>query len=328
MNTERSSAIAPTFPPPPAAATASSTSITTTTATTTTIQGNSQIRRAPSNTNSNLQGHRQRTIPRLKSNLSAIDSKFIELTRCLYQAKAIVQDLSSFYDSVLPALSLSTYHEPALPPQKGAGSVAFLHYIKQYLDDNFIKFTRLCKVLIMILSRLEQSGQVKLERVQSFRNEIMEEWRIASDIKRRIQTYLHQNNSLFDGSSGNMPAFSTSHSADQHQQSQQQQQQPTTAANQVNTYRNISTHLFPTVDQQQFQHQQSPSLLYGDPTSSHHAYHHHNPYHQSYHHTGSVDTHMSTSQAPAMTSVGMMESMGCSDSPTTQIGSPTSTVSG
>ncbi|SAM07431.1 hypothetical protein [Absidia glauca] len=145
--------------------------------------------------------HRQRTVPRLRSNLSAIDSQFIELTRCLYQAKTIVQDLTSFHFSILPMLSLSKLHDTTTPPQSGVGSAAFHQHIKQYLDDNFTKFTKMCKVLMMILSRLEQNQQVRQERILSFRNEIMEEWRVASDIKRRIHAYLQQNNSIFDGSS-------------------------------------------------------------------------------------------------------------------------------
>jgi transcriptional regulatory protein LevR len=80
-------------------------------------------------------------------------------------------------------------------------STAFHQHIKQYLDDNFTKFTKLCKALMMILSRLEQKQQVKQERILSFRREIMEEWRVASDIKRRIHSYLQQNYSIFDGSS-------------------------------------------------------------------------------------------------------------------------------
>ncbi|CAO3594345.1 unnamed protein product [Absidia cylindrospora] len=141
------------------------------------------------------------TIPSLRSSLSAVDTRFVEFTRCLYQAKTIVQDLSSFHASILPTLSLSTYHDPAHSPNEGIGSAAFLQHIKQYLEEKFTKFTKLCKILMMILSRLEQNVQVKLERVQSFRNEILEEWRVANDIKRQIQTYLHQNNHLFDGSS-------------------------------------------------------------------------------------------------------------------------------
>ncbi|KAI8343017.1 hypothetical protein BC941DRAFT_447857 [Chlamydoabsidia padenii] len=166
------------------------------------------------NTNSisSFAQRRQRSLPRMRSNLSTIDSKFVELTRCLYQAKSIVQDLSSFYTTVLPMLSLSTHNDPTLSPtspqrhsyfssqQHGFGSMAFHQHIKQYLDDNFGKFTKLCKILMMILARLEQNAQVKPERVQSFRNEIMDEWRVASDIKQRIHTYLHQNNKLFDGS--------------------------------------------------------------------------------------------------------------------------------
>ncbi|ORZ24314.1 hypothetical protein BCR42DRAFT_402667 [Absidia repens] len=151
-----------------------------------------------SNTRHSSQRHR--TIPCTRSILSVVEVRFIELTRCLYQAKAIVQDLSSFHASILPTLSLSTYHCPTHLSNEGIGSAPFLQHIKQYLDEKFKKFTKLCRILMMILSRLEQNVQVKPERVQSFRNEIMEEWRVANDIKQQIQTYLHQNNHLFDGS--------------------------------------------------------------------------------------------------------------------------------
>ncbi|ORZ04951.1 Mpp10 protein-domain-containing protein [Absidia repens] len=271
--------------------------------------------------NTGIFSNRQRTIPRLRSNISAVDSKFIELTRCLYQAKTIVQDLTSFHASVLPTLSLSTYHDPTHSPQQRIGSVAFLQHIKQYLDDNFTKFTKLCKILMMILSRLEQNAQVKQERVQSFRNEIMEEWRIASDIKRRIQTYLQQNNTLFDGTSSGTAAPSTS-------MRDQLQSSPISSTPHCSSFHfPVSNH---TSDQQRFQQQQqqqqqqrsspltSPSSKPFDPISRH-----------TLHSTSTTESSISAFQVADMASGSILESRTCSESPSAgQIGSPASTISG
>ncbi|CAO3589567.1 unnamed protein product [Absidia cylindrospora] len=256
--------------------------------------------------NTGIFSNRQRTIPRLQSNISAVDSKFIELTRCLYQAKTIVQDLTSFHASVLPTLSLSTYHDPTQSPQQRIGSVAFLQHIKQYLDDNFTKFTKLCKILMMILSRLEQNAQVKQERVQSFKNEIMEEWRIASDIKRRIQTYLQHNNTLFDGTSSGTTTIPSTPMREQLQPS------PISSAPHYSSYHFPVSN--PTSDQQHFQQQQqqrlSPSSKPFDLLSRH-----------SLHSTSTTESSISAFQ--------VTESITCSESPSTgQIGSPASTVSG
>ncbi|CAO3609360.1 unnamed protein product [Cunninghamella echinulata] len=56
---------------------------------------------------------------------------------------------------------------------------------------------------MMVLSRLEQHSETKQERIASFRKDIIEEWRVAVEIRQRLQSFLNQNTNLFDGSMDN-----------------------------------------------------------------------------------------------------------------------------
>ncbi|CAO3624067.1 unnamed protein product [Cunninghamella blakesleeana] len=173
------------------------------------------------------------TIPRINSTRTPIDSSFIEVIRSIHQIKSIVQSLLNFQAEVIPTLSLSTYYDSSVaavvaaaaqqnknmnnnhnhnhnhnnsnvpPIKRDLGSLEFINQIQHYLDDTFQKLERLCKIIMMILSRLEQTSQVKQERIISFRNDIIDEWRIAIDIRQRLQAFLNQNTNLFDGSINN-----------------------------------------------------------------------------------------------------------------------------
>ncbi|KAI9300758.1 hypothetical protein BJ944DRAFT_272520 [Cunninghamella echinulata] len=144
---------------------------------------------------------RHRSIPRQStiSSLRPIDSSFIEVVRCLHQIKAIVQSLLNFQAEVIPTLSLSTYQDPTTK----TGSIEFFNHIQQYLNNTFHKLERLCKIIMMVLSRLEQHSETKQERIASFRKDIIEEWRVAVEIRQRLQSFLNQNTNLFDGSMDN-----------------------------------------------------------------------------------------------------------------------------
>lgn len=112
------------------------------------------------------------------STLSNSDRNFIEFTRCLYKAKSVVQELQTFSTAVGPTLSNSS--------GQFEYEVDFTSRVKQYLDDSFCKFNHMCKILLLVLSRLESGQTVRRERIDSFRQELVEEWRKASIIKQDL----------------------------------------------------------------------------------------------------------------------------------------------
>lgn len=122
------------------------------------------------------------------------DRVFVDFCRCLYQAKAVVRDLESFSNSVCPALS----QYPKLLKDKKEitrfGNGLLLKQVNQYLNTTFRKFTRLCKILMIVLTQMEVNsiGQIKRERIDSFRFEVWEEWKTATSIKQRLISFTQQ----------------------------------------------------------------------------------------------------------------------------------------
>ncbi|KAI7885105.1 hypothetical protein K492DRAFT_172455 [Lichtheimia hyalospora FSU 10163] len=123
------------------------------------------------------------------------DRTSIEFTRCLYQAKNIVKELERFSESICPALKVSPFNgfsaassldDPRLC------SKDFVSRVNRYLDDTFNRFSRLCKVLLMVLEKMQRSPDIRRERVVSFRTEVMEQIRIAEIIRLRIISYIQQ----------------------------------------------------------------------------------------------------------------------------------------
>ncbi|CEG77501.1 hypothetical protein RMATCC62417_12241 [Rhizopus microsporus] len=158
----------------------------------------------------------------MKSNyrqISLNDKAFIDVCRCLYQAKAIVCDLQSFSNTVCPAL---TQYSKLLNNEKlndRTNSDILLKQVKEYLNTTFRKFTRLCKMLLYILTQMEENsaGQVKRERIDSFRTEVWQEWKMATQIKQQLiqlaqlsDTYTK---STFTDTSNNNNASSSSSSS-------------------------------------------------------------------------------------------------------------------
>ncbi|KAI9250779.1 hypothetical protein BY458DRAFT_493776 [Sporodiniella umbellata] len=110
------------------------------------------------------------------SRLSKSDQSFIEFTRCLYKAKSIMLELQTFSKTVGPSL----YRENKINPED------FVHYVRLYLDGSIRKFNQLCKVLLAVLSRLESNQAVRKERIHSFRQEVLDEWKKASGLKQDL----------------------------------------------------------------------------------------------------------------------------------------------
>ncbi|KAI9493553.1 hypothetical protein BDB00DRAFT_822481 [Zychaea mexicana] len=164
--------------------------------------------------------HRTHTTPRYdplsssNNRLSATDRTFIDFTRCLYQTKAIVKGLQQFSNSICPALRLSPFnghsassslHDPRL------SSEDFVRHVNQYLDNTFQKVSRLCKMLLLILERIERSGEVKRERIDSFRTEVWEQMRIATYTKETLIRYIQQH---IDSASPSIHSVVTSPASD------------------------------------------------------------------------------------------------------------------
>ncbi|KAG2173045.1 hypothetical protein INT44_007018 [Umbelopsis vinacea] len=127
------------------------------------------------------------------------DQAFIEFSRCLYQAKTIVKELQAFSANVSPSLRMSMLRQNNLTHgqdnQKDTAE-QFLNSIRHYLDTTFEKFTRLCKVLLFVLTKMESSGSVRIERITSFRRDVWDAWKVANDIKARLTALIEQE-SLF-----------------------------------------------------------------------------------------------------------------------------------
>jgi hypothetical protein len=123
------------------------------------------------------------------STLSKSDQNLIEFTRCLYKAKSVVQELQIFSTTVGPTLYLpnSIKHEIQINAND------FTRHIKIYLDESIHKFNQLCKVLLVVLSTLESNQSVKRERIDSFRQELVDEWRKATNIKQDLLKLIQYN---------------------------------------------------------------------------------------------------------------------------------------
>lgn len=122
------------------------------------------------------------------SSLNISDKSFVEFCRCLYQAKAVVRELESFSATVSPALSQYPKFIEANKEVVKHKDGILLQQVNHYLNTTFRKFTRLCKLLMVVLTQMEasSSGKIKRERIDSFRFEVWEEWKTATSIKQRL----------------------------------------------------------------------------------------------------------------------------------------------
>ncbi|KAL9537664.1 hypothetical protein MBANPS3_011570 [Mucor bainieri] len=91
----------------------------------------------------------------MSSTLSNSDRSFIEFTRCLYKAKSVVQELQEFSKTVGPTLCLSPF------AQKQS-------YDPRISTDEFIKHP------------------VRRERIDSFRQEVLNEWKKADKVRQDL----------------------------------------------------------------------------------------------------------------------------------------------
>ena len=124
----------------------------------------------------------RRNIPSIKnSTLSNSDRSFIEFTRCLHKAKSVVLELQAFSKTVKPTLS----------PYK-SNPDEFTVYVNQHLEKSFRKFNHMCKILLVVLTKLESNQPVRRERIDSFRQEVILEWRKATTVRRDLLVLLQK----------------------------------------------------------------------------------------------------------------------------------------
>jgi hypothetical protein len=121
------------------------------------------------------------------STLSNNDRSFIEFTRCLYKAKSVVKELEEFSKTVGPTfyltpLSQERQYDPRITIDE------FIKHVQQYLEESFRKFNHMCRVLLLVLSKLEASQPVRKERIDSFRQELIAEWRKATIVRQNLIT--------------------------------------------------------------------------------------------------------------------------------------------
>lgn len=136
-----------------------------------------------------------RAISRTPTLSAGNDQAFIEFSRCLYQAKSIVKELQAFSANVSPSLRMTMLRQNNLThgqDNQKESAEQFLNSIRHYLDTTFEKFTRLCKVLLFVLTKMESSGSVRIERITSFRRDVWDAWRVANDIKARLTALIAQ----------------------------------------------------------------------------------------------------------------------------------------
>ncbi|KAI8992679.1 hypothetical protein BDB01DRAFT_779270 [Pilobolus umbonatus] len=118
----------------------------------------------------------------MTSTLSSNDRTFMEFARCLYKAKSVVLELEAFSQTVGPILCLSRYdqeqqYDPRISPQE------FIKRVNEYLNVSFRRFNHMCKILLIVLKKLEFNQSIARERIDSFREEVINEWKKANVIK-------------------------------------------------------------------------------------------------------------------------------------------------
>ncbi|KAI9267935.1 hypothetical protein BDA99DRAFT_504411 [Phascolomyces articulosus] len=151
-------------------------------------------------------------------NLSISDRTFIDFTRCLYQTKSIVKGLQQFSNSICPALRLSPFNGHSASSSlrdPRLSSEEFVCHVNQYLDNTFQKISRLCKILLLILERIEQGHtEVRRERIDSFRTEVWEQIRQATYTKETLIRYIQQHiDSVVNTTSGSTSSSTPSPSS-------------------------------------------------------------------------------------------------------------------
>ncbi|CEP17148.1 hypothetical protein [Parasitella parasitica] len=115
----------------------------------------------------------------MSSTLSNSDRSFIEFTRCLYKAKTVVLELQEFSRTVGPTLCLPPFAQKQTTDE-------FLKHVNHYLGDSFRKFSNMCRVLLIVLAKLELNQPVRRERIDSFRQEVLNEWKKADKVRQDL----------------------------------------------------------------------------------------------------------------------------------------------
>ncbi|KAL0094526.1 hypothetical protein F4703DRAFT_1819323 [Phycomyces blakesleeanus] len=135
------------------------------------------------------------------TSLTTSDRSFVEFIRCLSKAKGLVHDLQLFNQLVCPVLDSAT-----LPTTLGSSSIPFqiepssrrhlIQHINSYLNSTFTRFSHLCKALLIILTKIEANHPVRKERIDSFRQDVHDQWQTATKIRTSLLLYIQPFRSL------------------------------------------------------------------------------------------------------------------------------------
>ncbi|KAI9340352.1 hypothetical protein BD770DRAFT_399683 [Pilaira anomala] len=121
--------------------------------------------------------------PMSTSTLSNSDRNLIEFTRCLYKLKSVVNELQVF--------------EKAVKPSFAKGDYDYFQQVNLYLEQSFQKFNHLCKVLLIVLTKLESNHPVRQERINSYRQELIIEWKKAIKVRQELVIFIEKSESQF-----------------------------------------------------------------------------------------------------------------------------------
>ncbi|KAI8878720.1 hypothetical protein K501DRAFT_336572 [Backusella circina FSU 941] len=161
------------------------------------------------------------TRPSMTSTLSSSDRSLIDFTRCLYKAKAIVNELETFSMKVMPALIIDQkqyiYHNIANYNNSNSNRLDFISQVETYLGESFNRFHQMCNALLIVLKKLESREPLRRESIFSFHDELLKEWNRAESIKneltKMIKQYkliIHSNNDNDNNNNSETPSKSGS----------------------------------------------------------------------------------------------------------------------
>ncbi|KAI8080367.1 hypothetical protein BDF21DRAFT_418889 [Thamnidium elegans] len=117
------------------------------------------------------------------STLSNSDRNFIEFTRCLHKLKSVVKELQVFELTIKPSFA-KVDHD-------------YFQQVNSYLLNSFQKLNHLCKVLLIVLTKLESNHPVRQERIHSYRQELIIEWRKAIKVRQELVIFMGKTESQF-----------------------------------------------------------------------------------------------------------------------------------
>jgi hypothetical protein len=143
----------------------------------------------------------------MTSTLSTSDRCLIDFTRCLYKAKAIVNELDTFSMKVMPTLTIDQKQ-----PFYNINRLDFASQVDTYLGESFNRFHQMCNALLIVLKNLESKEPMRRESILSFYDELLKEWNRAEAIKYALTKAIRQCRFIIQSKTNN--GVNTAHNND------------------------------------------------------------------------------------------------------------------